>query len=361
MQKKYVQWILFLAALILLLIISIIISLSSGEVKISWLQLPEILSNKDSLEYTVLAKIRIPRLILAISVGGALSLSGAILQGIYRNPLVEPYTLGISGGAALGIAVAIVFGFLVEPYTLGISGGAALGIAVAIVFGFQTFSYLVLPVFGFGGAIVTLFLVYFLSIRKGGLSINSMLLIGVMVSFVASSAMMFLMSITTTDNIQRIVFWVMGSLEQTNVLLIRIAFYSAVSGLILTYFFAQPLNALRLGEVKAKHLGINTNVTIKLLFFVASLLTGVAVSVAGVIGFVGLVIPHLVRLIIGNDYRIIIGSSFLGGAIFLILSDTLARTIISPNELPIGVITGFVGGLVFIVVLSRSKSKFKLN
>ena len=325
-----------MAALILLLIISIIISLSSGEVKISWLQLPEILSNKDSLEYTVLAKIRIPRLILAISVGGALSLSGAILQGIYRNPLVEPYTLGISGGAALGIAVAIVFGF-------------------------QTFSYLVLPVFGFGGAIVTLFLVYFLSIRKGGLSINSMLLIGVMVSFVASSAMMFLMSITTTDNIQRIVFWVMGSLEQTNVLLIRIAFYSAVSGLILTYFFAQPLNALRLGEVKAKHLGINTNVTIKLLFFVASLLTGVAVSVAGVIGFVGLVIPHLVRLIIGNDYRIIIGSSFLGGAIFLILSDTLARTIISPNELPIGVITGFVGGLVFIVVLSRSKSKFKLN
>ena len=336
MQKKYVQWILFLAALILLLIISIIISLSSGEVKISWLQLPEILSNKDSLEYTVLAKIRIPRLILAISVGGALSLSGAILQGIYRNPLVEPYTLGISGGAALGIAVAIVFGF-------------------------QTFSYLVLPVFGFGGAIVTLFLVYFLSIRKGGLSINSMLLIGVMVSFVASSAMMFLMSITTTDNIQRIVFWVMGSLEQTNVLLIRIAFYTAISGLILTYFFVQPLNALRLGEVKAKHLGINTNVTIKLLFFVASLLTGVAVSVAGVIGFVGLVIPHLVRLIIGNDYRIIIGSSFLGGAIFMILSDTLARTIISPNELPIGVITGFVGGLVFIVVLSRSKSKFKLN
>jgi len=336
MQKKYIQWILFLAALILLLVVSIIVSLSSGEVKISWLQLPEIISNIDSLEYTVLTKIRIPRLILSISVGGALSLSGAILQGIYRNPLVEPYTLGISGGAALGIAIAIVFGI-------------------------QTLSYLVLPVFGFLGAIVTLFLVYFLSIRKGGLSINSMLLIGVMVSFVASSAMMFLMSITTTDNIQSIVFWVMGSLDESNVLLIKIAFYTAVSGLILTTFFARSLNALRLGEVKAKHLGINTNITIKLLFLVASLLTGVAVSVAGVIGFVGLVIPHLVRLIIGNDYRIIIVSSFLVGAIFLILSDTLARTIISPNELPIGVITGFVGGLVFIVVLSRSKSKFKLN
>jgi len=188
-----------------------------------------------------------------------------------------------------------------------------------------------------------------------------MLLIGVMVSFVASSAMMFLMSITNPDNLQSIVFWVMGSLDESNALLINVALYSSVAGLVLSYFFAQPLNALRLGEVKAKHLGINTNITIKLLFVVASLLTGVAVSVAGVIGFVGLVIPHLMRLIIGNDYRIIIGSSFLGGAIFLILCDTISRTIISPNELPIGVITGFVGGLVFIVVLSRTKSRFKLD
>ncbi|MDX1286234.1 MAG: iron ABC transporter permease [Draconibacterium sp.] len=336
MTGKYLEWILFLAALIVLLLISILISLSSGEIKITLSQLTEILSDKSGIEYTVLTKIRIPRMLLAIGVGGALSLSGAILQGIYRNPLVEPYTLGISGGAALGISIAIVFGL-------------------------NALSFLTLPVFGFGGAIITLFLVYFLSIKRGGLSINSMLLIGVMVSFVASSAMMFLMSISSPDNIQSIVFWVMGSLDEPNIQLIRIAFYSSISGLVLTYFFAQPLNALRLGEVKAKHLGINTNVTIKLLFFVASLLTGIAVSVAGVIGFVGLVIPHLVRLIIGNDYRILIAGSFLGGAIFLILCDTIARTIISPNELPIGVITGFAGGLVFIIVLSRSKSHFKLN
>ncbi len=300
------------------------------------MQLPEILANKTGIEYMVLTKIRIPRLVLAIAVGGSLSLSGAILQGIYRNPLVEPYTLGISGGAALGVAIAIVFGL-------------------------NTLSFLSLPLFGFAGALLTLFVVYFLSVKRGGLSINSMLLIGVMVSFVASSAMMFLMSITTTDNLQSIVFWVMGSLDESNNLLIRIAIYSAIAGLLLTYFFAQPLNALRLGEVKAKHLGINTNITIKLLFFVASLLTGIAVAVAGVIGFVGLVIPHLVRLVIGNDYRILIAGSFLGGSIFLILCDTIARTIISPNELPIGVITGFAGGLVFIVVLSRSKSHFKLN
>ncbi len=336
MKTKYIKWLFFIAALLLLLVISVVISLSSGEVKILWTQLPEIFSDKTSIEYTVLTKIRLPRLILAIAVGGGLSLSGAILQGIYRNPLVEPYTLGISGGAALGVAIAIVFGF-------------------------HAASFIVLPISGFIGAMITLFLVYFLSVKKGGLSVNSMLLIGVMVSFVASSAMMFLMSITTTDNLQSIVFWVMGSLDESNIMLIKIAFYSSVAGLVLTYFFAQPLNALRLGEMRAKHLGINTKVTVKLLFIVASLLTGIAVSVAGVIGFVGLVIPHLVRLIIGNDYRILIGSSFLGGAIFLILCDTVARTIISPNELPIGVITGFAGGLVFIVVVSRSKSHFKLN
>ncbi len=336
MQKKYIRWILFLAALLLLLLISVVISLSSGEVKISWSDLPTIFSNKSSIEYAVLTKIRLPRLILAIAVGGGLSLSGAILQGIYRNPLVEPYTLGISGGAALGVAIAIVFAF-------------------------QNISYITLPLFGFGGAIVTLFIVYFLSVKKDGLSVSSMLLIGVMVSFVSSSAMMFLMSITTTDNLQSIVFWVMGSLDESKPLLINIAIYSSLAGLLLTYLFSTSLNALRLGESKARHLGINTKVTVKILFFIASLLTGIAVSVAGVIGFVGLVIPHIMRLIIGNDYRILIGSSFLGGAIFLVLSDTLARTIISPNELPIGVITGFVGGLVFIVILARTKSYFKLN
>ncbi len=336
MKNRYWKWILFAAVLLLLLLISVVISLLSGEVKISLLRLPEILSDHQSIEYVVLSKIRIPRLILAASVGGALSLSGAVLQGIYRNPLVEPYTLGISGGAALGVSIAIVFGL-------------------------NTISFLTLPLFGFAGAIISLFLVYFLSLKRSGLSVNSMLLIGVMVSFVSSSAMMFMMSITTSDNIQNIVFWVMGSLDETNQWLIRIAFWSSVSGLLLAYFFAQPLNALRLGDAKARHLGINTNLTIRILFFLASLLTGIAVAVAGVIGFVGLVIPHLIRLAIGNDYRILLFGSFLGGAIFLILSDTIARTIISPNELPIGVITGLAGGIVFIAVLSRSKSNVKLN
>ncbi len=335
-QNRYYKWLIFLAALMFLLLVSVVVSLSSGEVKVSWKHLPEIFHHKNSIEYTVLTRIRVPRLVLAIAVGGALSLSGAILQGVYRNPLVEPYTLGISGGAALGVSIAVVTGL-------------------------QKLGFLALPVSGFLGAIITLFAVYFLSVKRAGLSVNSMLLVGVMVSFVSSSAMMFLMSITTTDNLQSIVFWVMGSLDEPNSVFIKIAFWSAISGLIISYFFAQPLNALRLGNMKGRHLGINTEATIRILFFVASLLTGIAVSIAGVIGFVGLVIPHLIRLVIGNDYRILLAGSFLGGSIFLVLSDTVARTIIAPNELPIGVITGFVGGLVFIIVLSRSRIKVKLN
>ncbi len=336
MRNRYWKWILFLAVLLVLFVVAVVVSLFSGEIKISLVQLEEAFCDKQSIAYTVLTKIRLPRIILSVSVGGALSLSGAILQGIYRNPLVEPYTLGISGGAALGIAIAIVSGL-------------------------NAVTFLSLPLFGFAGALITLFFVYFLSIRRGGLSINSMLLIGVMISFVSSSAMMFLMSVTTTENVHSIVFWVMGSLDETNYLLIRIALYSSLGGLFLSYLFVQPLNALRLGNDKAKHLGINTDLTIRILFFLSSLLTGIAVAVAGVIGFVGLVIPHLVRLVIGNDYRILLLGSFLGGAVFLVCCDTIARTIISPNELPIGVITGIVGGLVFIIVLSRSKSRIKLN
>ncbi|WP_167618466.1 FecCD family ABC transporter permease [Maribellus sediminis] len=336
MRIRNIKWLLFLLALLLLLLVSVAVALLSGEIDLKLVDLPTILARKSGVEYAVLTKIRLPRILLAVAVGGGLSLSGAILQGIYRNPLVEPYTLGISGGAALGVSIAIVFGL-------------------------NAFSFLVLPLFGFAGAIVTLFLVYFLSIKRDGLNINSMLLIGVMISFVSSSAMMFLMSTTTTDNVQNIVFWVMGSLDEPNEMLIKIALFSSLFGLILTYFFAQPLNALRLGQAKAKHLGINTALTVRILFFLASLLTGIAVSIAGVIGFVGLVIPHLIRLIIGNDYRVLLGGSFLGGAIFLVLSDTIARTIIAPNELPIGVITGLIGGVVFIVILSRSRSKFRLN
>lgn len=337
MKGKYLKWGALLAALLALTIGASLVSLLSGEIKISFNELIQTLSTKTGLKYAVITQIRWPRIVLAFAVGGALSLTGAILQGIYRNPLVEPYTLGISGGAALGISITIVFGLQSSLGTL------------------------MLPLSGFTGAVIALFLVYFLSFKRGAVNINRMLLIGVMISFVASSGMMFLMSMTTSENLQGIVFWMMGSLEEPNHMLIRIMVFSSLAGLVIAYFFARPLNALRLGEDKARHLGIHSTITIRILFVVASLLTGICVAVAGIIGFVGLIIPHMIRLIIGPDYRILLVSSFLGGSFFLILSDLLARTIISPNELPIGVITGIVGGLIFIVVLARTSFKTKIS
>jgi iron complex transport system permease protein len=181
-----------------------------------------------------------------------------------------------------------------------------------------------------------------------------MLLTGVMISFISSSLMMLMMATTSSENLHGIIFWIMGSLDEPDISLIYLTLVLSVASLFISYFFVQPLNALRLGEEKAKHLGIDTDTTIKLLFLLASLLAGVSVAVAGVIGFVGLIIPHLMRLLVGSDYRILLVSSFLSGSIFLVLSDIIARTIISPNELPIGVITGIVGGIVFLLMMSRS-------
>lgn len=334
-QKKYLHWILILAGLFVLLMASVLLSLSIGEMKLGISDVFRTIGQgNDSMEYTILTKIRFPRILLGIAIGGALSLSGVLLQGVYRNPLVEPYTLGISGGASLGVAFAIVFGL------------------------HQLIGSFVLPLSGFTGAFLIIFLVYSISSRNGRINIQSMLLTGVMISFIASSSMMLLMAITSSENLHGIIFWIMGSLDEPDMSLIYITLILALVSLVASYFFVQPLNALRLGEEKAKHLGINTDTTIKLLFLLASLLAGVCVAVAGVIGFVGLIIPHLMRMLVGSDYRILLVSSFLSGSVFLVLSDVIARTIISPNELPIGVITGIAGGVVFLLMMSRSSSKF---
>lgn len=329
------NWILAIIGLGVLLLVTMLVSLTTGEMKIS---LPEALKllvgigDPESIQYMLVRQIRLPRIILGLAVGGSLSLAGVILQGIYRNPLVEPFTLGISGGASLGVAVTIVFG-------LQVSLGSVM-----------------LPISGFLGAFLIIFLVYTISSRGGSINIQRMLLTGVMVSFVASSAMMFLMSVSTAENLHGIIFWIMGSLDEPDNFLIGLTLVSSLVVLVLSYLFVQALNALRLGEEKALHLGINTNVAVRVLFILASLLAGICVSVAGVIGFVGLIIPHILRLIFGSDYRILLISSFMLGASFIILSDVLARTIIAPNELPIGVITGIIGGVVFIVMMSRKKT-----
>ncbi len=332
MRKKITRWMLWILVLCSLLLGVVLFSLCIGSVSISLERiLGVIFEGKGTMEYSILFDIRAPRIILGFAVGGALSLAGVILQGMFRNPLVEPYTLGISGGAALGVCLNIILRF---NHTLGI------------------FS---LPLFGFLGAILVIILVYSLSIRKGILKIQGLLLTGVMISFIASSLIMLIMAVSHTEDLHGIVFWIMGSLEEPNWFLIKLVVSVSILGLIISYLFCLSLNAFSLGEEEALHLGINIEKTKRLLFILASLLTGCSVAVAGIIGFVGLVVPHFVRMFVGGDHRILLISSFISGATFLILCDTLARIIISPLELPVGVITGILGGTLFVYALGKKQ------
>lgn len=330
MKKKLLHW--TVAILILGGVLAGVsaFSLCIGSAGIPITKIPSIIAQgKGTIEHTILFDVRLPRILLGLAVGGALSLAGVILQGMFRNPLVEPYTLGISGGAALGVCLNIV---------LRLSSRCGIWS---------------LPISGFIGAITAVFLVYFLSTKKNVLNIRDLLLIGVMISFISSSLVMLVMAVSRLEDLHGIVFWIMGSLEEPNRFLVRLTLIVALLSLGISYLFCLDLNALALGEEEALHLGVSVENTKRLLFVLASVTTGLSVSVAGVIGFVGLVVPHFMRSFLGGDHRILLAASFLCGGAFLIFCDTLARTIISPMELPVGVITGILGGSVFVYALSR--------
>lgn len=330
MRKKLASWLIWVLVLLGILLAVSIVSLCIGTTAIPLKKIfPLLFEAKGGVEHSILAEIRLPRILLGFAVGGGLSLAGVLLQGMFRNPLVEPYTLGISGGAALGVCLNIV---------LGLRGGIG---------GFS------MPLSGFLGAVVVILLVYTLSARKGILKIHGLLLTGVMISFVASSLIMLMMSISRSEDLHGIIFWIMGSLEEPKWSLIKLALGVSLLGLVVSYFFSVRLNALSLGEEEARHLGIDTEATKRYLFIIASMITGCCVSITGIIGFVGLAVPHFVRMFVGQDHRILLIASFLSGAIFLIISDTIARTIILPLELPVGVVTGIAGGIIFVYALTK--------
>ncbi len=323
-----VFWVLMLGGILLCVAI---FSLAVGPAGIPVKKIiPILLEGKGTVEYNILFDIRLPRIILGFAIGGALSLAGIILQGMFRNPLVEPYTLGISGGAALGVSLNIIFGL----YKIGI---------------------LTLPFFGFLGAAAVIMLVYFLNMRKGIVKLQGLLLNGVMISFISSSLIMLIMSLSRSEDLHGIVFWIMGSLEEPDWAIIKVTVSAAIILLIISHLFCLDLNAFSLGEEEALHLGVPIERTKRLLFIIASLLTGFSVSVAGMIGFVGLVVPHFVRMFVGSDHRISLIAAFLAGGAFLIFCDTLARTIIAPLELPVGVITGILGGSLFVYALTKKE------
>ncbi len=333
LYKKWLWWITVLSGLVIL---TSFLAISCGSAKIlnkdifiilaNYLQGQEIVSP----EATIILNLRIPRLILGLMVGGALALVGVIFQGMFRNPLVEPYTLGVSGGAALGIAIASAFG-------------------LRLIFG--------LPLIGFLGALLAIFIVYAIACRWKSLKMTSLLLVGVMFSFISSSLIMLILSLSCAEEAHGILFWIMGSLEENEPILLKIVCIVIPIMAIFSFFKAWQLNALALGEEEAGHLGIDIKKTKRSFFYLSSILAGVAVSVSGIIGFVGLIVPHFMRRLVGSDHRILMPTSFLLGGIFLVLSDTFARTVIAPIELPVGVITGIVGGIIFIGFLVSGESR----
>jgi iron complex transport system permease protein len=259
--------------------------------------------------------------------------SGVIFQALLRNPLAEPYVLGVSSGAGLGAAAAIVLG-------LGVSGVWSV------------------PALAFAGALCTIFLVYALArTSSGAVPVPTLLLSGVIVGAVLSSILMFIVSTSESEKLHNVMWWLLGSLQALDWWPLEISAPAVAAGLLTAVLLSRDLNLMTLGEEPAAHLGLNVEQTKKLFFLVASLMTGATVAACGLIGFVGLIVPHIVRLSIGPDHRRLVPASALAGATFLVLADSFARSVL-PVEIPIGVVTAFLGGPFFLFILRRRTSPY---
>ena len=290
-------------------------------------------------EATILREIRLPRVISAAVVGAALSASGVVFQGVFRNPLVDPFIIGASSGAAF----AAVIGFLIAPQ------------AGFIVYGFSW-----VPALAFAGSLATVLLVYFLARSDGRVAVTTLLLAGVAVGAFLTAAMSFLM-LTQSDSQFRlgaIFSWLLGGVGTVGWDQFLLLGPFVATGLLVARALAQPLNALALGEEHAHALGVRVEQTKLILIAASSLMTAAAVAAAGLVAFVGLVTPHALRLVIGPDQRRLLWASALYGALFVVLADLVARTLISPTEVPLGVITGIVGGPFFLLLLRRARGHY---
>ena len=321
--------------MILILLTLCVVSLSVGSVHIElghvFNSLFSALTGNLSVsseEEVILFSVRLPRIFFAGIVGASLSLGGLVFQAILRNPLADPYILGISGGSALGAIIGIVIG--ASSFYLGI------------------------PLLAFMGALVTVFLVFVMAGgTRGPLLDNSLLLSGVVVNAFFSAAILFFLSIVNSMELHSITFWLMGDLSHASIKEICVAGACLLTGFVLLYAQARKLNLMVQGEDTAEHMGVNVERTKQWLLVVTSLIISVAVSLAGIIGFVGIMVPHLMRLIFGSDHRLILPVSALFGASFLIVADTIARIVFAPAELPVGVITALCGAPYFIFLLKR--------
>lgn len=278
----------------------------------------------------ILFEIRLPRILLAASVGASLATAGAGYQALLRNPLAEPYLLGISNGAAVGTMVALVF------FGAGEEGGEWMR-----------------PVMAFVGALTSTFVVYRLARGRTGATPEKLILAGVIVTTFLSSAIVFITAMMDATRIRSFTFWLLGDLSGASSSLLLVAIIAAIVGTIVLAFNARSLNLMMLGERDAFDLGVETERVRLIVFLAASLLVGASVASSGSVGYVGLVVPHLVRLSIGSDNRTTVPAAALAGALFVIIADTVARTVIAPRELPVGAITALIGAPLFVYLLRK--------
>jgi len=312
--------------LILALLGSLLLAISTGSVSLSANEILQALNNEQHLAYTLVFELRLPRAVAALCCGGMLALAGLLMQALLRNPLADPYVLGVSGGAASAALLAILAGM-----------GA-----------------LVIQAAAFAGALVSILLVFLLAHRQGCWTSNRLLLTGVILAAGWNAFISFLLTLSPDTQIHGMLFWLMGDLSHA-----RINIYEGSFLLLMTFvsfIFARHLNLIARGELQAAALGVNTAVIRITIFFTASLLTAVAISLAGSIGFIGLIAPHMLRLVIGSNHRVLIPASVLLGGTLLLLADTLARTALAPTQLPVGILTAFIGVPAFLYLLYRSKS-----
>jgi iron complex transport system permease protein len=280
----------------------------------------------------IVFNLRLPRVLCAAFIGAALAIAGAALQGLFRNPMASPSVIGISNGAAFGACMAMVLGFSV------VSGAMAI------------------PVMAFIFAFITLFLVYFMARTKLGVPITMLLLSGIAIGAFFSGLVSLLQYMAPEQQLGGVVFWLMGSIAQCGWDQFRIILLPIVLGSMILIIFSKDLNLLSLGDDQAKNMGVNVERTRVMILCATALVVAGAVSVSGVIGFVGLIVPHIFRMLLGPDHRLLLPASMIGGAIFLVIIDTISRIII-PGELPVGIITAILGAPFFLYILRTRKKE----
>lgn len=327
MRKQLTSFRLIISSLILffLLILTFVLALSLGSETFSLSKLYEVIftTSQDQLASSIIINLRLPRVLTAMLVGASLSIVGSVFQALLKNPLAEPYILGVSSGAALGSVIAIFLG---------------------LMNGISTFAFI--------GSLLSFILVYIFGRRYGVIDPNTILLVGVMINAFSSALILFI--ITILDQSFRLaLFWLMGNISMTNYNVVLILFLLLLVISSVFILNSNNYNLISISEENAKQFGVNTEFVKNVSFILGSLLVGIIVANVGIIGFVGLVIPHICRLIFGQDNRIVIPTSIFVGAIFLTLADLLSRIIIYPIETPIGSITAIIGVPFFIFLLKR--------